>query len=70
MFNCVRHFNENSILLCMKESILEFIYKGDVQMSLERLDDFLLTAQKLKVKGLITETDQMYRESLSGSSAR
>ncbi len=48
---------------------MEFIYKGDVQMSLERLDDFLLTAQKLKVKGLITETDQMYRESLSGSSA-
>jgi hypothetical protein len=31
-------------------------------MSLERLDEFLLTAQKLKVKGLLTETDQMYRD--------
>ena len=31
-------------------------------MSMERLDDFLLAAQKLKVKGLLTETQQMYNE--------
>jgi hypothetical protein len=48
--------------LFFQESILDFIYTGDVQMSLERLDEFLLTAQKLKVKGLLTETDQMYRD--------
>jgi hypothetical protein len=34
---------------------LEFIYKGDVQVSLQHLDDFLLVAQRLKIKGLITE---------------
>ena len=32
------------------------------QMSMERLDDFLLAAQKLKVKGLLTETQQMFKD--------
>lgn len=44
------------------ESILEFIYKGDVQISLERLDDFLNTAQKLQVKGLLSDSDPIYKD--------
>ncbi len=35
--------------------ILEFIYNGDVSIRLDHLDDFLLVAQRLKIKGLITE---------------
>ena len=40
---------------------MDFIYTGDVQMSVDRLDDFLVTAQRLKVKGLLSE-DQFVRE--------
>ncbi len=32
-----------------QESVLEFIYKGDVSIPVERLDDFLNTAHKLQV---------------------
>ena len=34
---------------------MEFIYNGDVSVRLDHLDDFLLVAQRLKIKGLITE---------------
>jgi hypothetical protein len=38
-------------------------------MSLERLDDFLLTAQRLKVKGLLSE-DHFIRETTPESIVR
>ena len=36
--------------------ILDYIYDGEVQLFQEELDDFLSTAQKLKIDGLIGET--------------
>jgi hypothetical protein len=38
-------------------------------MSLERLDDFLLTAQRLRVKGLLSE-DNVYRENIAEPTSR
>ena len=35
--------------------ILDYIYQGEVQLQQEELEDFLHVAQKLKVKGLVTD---------------
>ena len=43
----------NSANLCF---ILDYIYEGEVQIYQEELDNFLDAAQKLKIKGLISDT--------------
>ncbi|XP_050438821.1 zinc finger protein chinmo [Adelges cooleyi] len=41
------------------ESLLEFMYRGEVQISQERLSSFLKTADHLQVKGLSFEYDKL-----------